>query len=1290
MYLQSLELFGFKSFAPKTKMEFHRGVTAVVGPNGCGKSNVLDAMRWVLGEQSAKALRGGEMADVIFSGTDSRAGVGMAEVSMTFSECEEQLGLDWHEVTITRRVFKDGRSEYLLNKTPCRLKDIQQLFMDTGIGRSAYSIMEQGKIDMILSSRPEDRRAIFEEAAGITKYKAQKREALRKLEATEANLLRLEDIVKEVKRQIGSLQRQAGKARRYQALIGDLKMLETHAAKRQFDTLEEARVTAKQELARLADRQVECEQEIESRESEVAVQRAALEEMEQRLNQARQSVNDLRTRISNHQSRVIFNEERAQEFTQLVERYRADVAGAEEKFRIAETQLHDTDIELEQITTMLAGELRVMEEKQAAVAALTGQRQEAERTISGVANDAARIESRISGLRGQISSVSQQRDGAEARLSILSGELEQLTFAFAHFTDRLRDTQAEIERAVSDAEARVAQLADSEAQLREAQSGLAETDRELRDAQRSLAEKDSKLEVLRALNAGGEGFSEGTQAVLRGLDNPDFFKPAILGALAQFIEVAPEFVTAAEAALGVNLQAIVMKDTMIAESVVKTLTTQKLGKAALALRELESHFDHKAEPLALPEGAIDWLIRKITPQPEVQRLVERLVNHTVLVPDLETALRVFPQVRGSAVVTLAGEVLTGHGVLHAGQTGEAVNSVLARKNQIHTLEAEAAQFQQQIDGVTVRRNALVAEIETAQARLDEAREEKQNATLLVSTLRGQLAMVEREARETERKQQNLEGERASSEARHREAADRVGGLEAETASGLGQLEELSTRRAEAQNQLEILRAREGELGGELNELRVKVATERQRHSSLHHQRQPMEARLTELTELIAARKQDIVNYEQRAESMLAENAEIETNLERLRGQVGEGESALAALLEERAGMASAVEELANGLRVLRHQLTEAHDQRSRLDVKHTQYEMKLTALTEHIQKRYQLDLTTFERDLHGLRVAIRDHAKRQTRGADAPSADGEASAPLADSESADSAGEAPAGQTADEASAPRGEAVEDAFAIDWERIDAMVRELDQRLDSMGPVNLDAIQEYDELEQRHAFLEKQNQDLTNSKQELLDVIAKINNTTKTLFAETFEKIRVNFSEMFVELFGGGKANLLLTDDSDPLESGIDIIAKPPGKQLQTITLLSGGERTMTAVALLFSIYMVKPAPFCVLDEMDAPLDESNINRFIKILDRFVAQSQFIVISHHKRTIARADALYGVTMEEHGVSKLVGVKFSTREKNGNGGDNDVLSSSEPSHVPSVAETFGKSGDLHSESLAAAGAA
>ena len=1273
MYLKSLELFGFKSFAPKTVLEFHRGVTCVVGPNGCGKSNVLDAIRWVLGEQSAKALRGGEMADVIFSGTDSRAGVGMAEVSMTFDECEEALGLDWREVTITRRVFRDGGSEYLLNKTPCRLKDIHNLFMDTGIGRTAYSIMEQGKIDMILSSRPEDRRAIFEEAAGITKYKSQKKEALRKLEATEANLLRVADIIREVKRQIGSLQRQAGKARRYQSLLADLKLLETHAAKRQYDMLAEQRAQAVGQISALADVQTEREQEIESQESEVAVQRAALEEMEQKLNAARTAVNELRSRISNHENRMVFNAERVLEFEGLVNRYQADVAGSEEKFRIAETQLHDTDIELRQITEMLAGELRHMEEKQAATAALTAQRAEAEQTIAGVTQDTARIENRVSSLRGQVASVAQQRDGAEARLAVLSDECQQLTFAFEQLAELQTNAQGELARSQAELEAHTAQLADAETQLREAQAGLGECDRQLRDAQRVFAEKESKLEILRALNAGGEGFSGGTQAVLKGLDNPDFFKPAIHGALAQFLDVAPEFVTAVEAALGGNLQTIVMKDTMVAESVIKTLTAKKLGKAALALRELDRHFDHRNEALQLPEGAIDWLINKIKPQPEVARIVERLINHTVLVPDLETALRIFPQVRGSAVVTLTGELLTGHGVIHGGATGEAVNSVLDRKNQIAALETEEAAVRAQIAEITARRETQLAAIETATARLEDSREQKQNASLSVSTLRGQLGLLEREAKDTERKQQNLDGERASSEARHAEAALRLDGLEGEVVACMQQLDGLHARRAEAQSQLEVLRAQESEVAGELNELKIKVATERQRHSSLHHQRAPMEARLAELQELIAQRQSDIAIYQQRAEATAAESAEIEANLEGLRGRTGEAELNVAQLLDERANIAAAAEEIGNTLRILRHQLSEAHDQRSRLEVRQAQVEMKLTALTEHILKRYQLDLSDFERDLHGLRVAVRDQAKRDAGGASQPRAeDGEVAA----------AGE-PAPPAAEEPPAARGSEApptDDAFAIDWERIEAMVREIDSKIDAMGPVNMDAIQEYDELEQRHTFLEQQNTDLINAKTELLDTIAKINNTTRTLFSDTFEKIRVNFQEMFTELFGGGKANLVLTDESDPLESGIDIIAKPPGKQLSSITLLSGGERTMTAVALLFSIYMVKPSPFCVLDEMDAPLDESNINRFIKILDRFVGQSQFIVISHHKRTIARADALYGVTMEEHGVSKLVGVKFSHRTDTGDG--QDVLGTSNPIPVLSVAETFGKSGNLASE--------
>jgi len=1289
MYLQSLELFGFKSFVSKTRLEFHRGVTAIVGPNGCGKSNVLDAVRWVLGEQSAKALRGGEMADVIFSGTDSRQAVGMAEVSMTFSECEEQLGLDWHEVTITRRVFRDGGSEYFLNKTPCRLRDIHQLFMDTGIGRSAYSIMEQGKIDMILSSRPEDRRAIFEEAAGITKYKAQKKEALRKLEATEANLLRLADIIKEVKRQIGSLQRQAGKARRYQALLADLKILETHLARRQYDELEARRVQTAQELIDFAGKQRECETEIEREEAALAEQRLSLDAMEERLGNARQQVNEFRSRISNHENRIAFNEERSREFGTLIDRYRTDIAGAEEKLRIAETQLRDTDEELAHITTALAGELRVLEEKQAAMAALHEKRQEAERSIGAAAGDATKLEARMGSLRGQIASVLHQRESAEARLSILAQELNQLEFGFSEVSQRHGTARQDLERALETLSTTTARVIDSEARLREEQTALGETEEALRRAQRNLGERESKREVLRQLNEAGAGFSEGTQAILRGLDNPDFFKPAVAGALAQFIDVAAEHVAAVEAALGTNLQTIVMKETMIAESVMKTLVAQKLGKASLFLRELQATLGPARTPgedAPLPEGVIDRLENKVRVAPELQPLVHRLLGGTLLVADLEQALRLFPTC-ATALVTLHGEVLTKDGILHGGATGDSSNSLLERKTWIAALDREIAGCTTELERITVDRDARLAAIDAARAALNDAQEEKHAAALAVSTARGEVSLLERELRETERKQQTLSGERAGSEARKDEAAALLGNLERQLSDAEQALESRVTERARLQSMLEELQREENQSASALNELRIRVATERQRHTSLHHQRQPMAARLTELHDLISQRRRDIASYEERLEAATAESAEIATHLIALKENVGESTRQVEQLVIERTEIAAAAEQRENALRTLRHQLSEAHDERSRTEVRQAQLEMKINALSEHIEKRYHLNLREFQRDLHGLRVTLRDQFKRAERAAAANGGTQSGSEigheePTADRPAAD---DATAGKSDDNAkAAPLEASAGEAFDLDWKRIEMLVRELDQRVDAMGPVNIDAIDEYDELEQRYSFLENQNRDLTTSRDELIDVIRKINATTKTLFADTFEKIRGNFGEMFVELFGGGKANLLLVDENDPLESGIDIVARPPGKQLQAISLLSGGERTMTAVALLFSIYMVKPSPFCILDEMDAPLDESNINRFIKILDRFVAQSQFVVISHNKRTIARADALYGVTMEEHGISKLVGVRFTRREESEAG--RDIIGTNNPSPVPSVAEAFGKSGELHSDRVAA----
>ena len=1273
MYLKSLEILGFKSFAPKTVLNFDRGVTCVVGPNGCGKSNVLDSIRWVLGEQSAKALRGGEMTDVIFSGTDSRAALGMAEVSMTFSECEEQLGLDWHEVKITRRVFREGGSEYLLNGTPCRLKDIHNLFMDTGIGRSAYSIMEQGKIDLILSSRPEDRRAIFEEAAGITKYKHQRREALRKLEATEANLIRLADIIKEVKRQIGSMQRQAAKARRYQAMLGDLRMLETHNTKRQWDELEASRLSAQEEIASLSTRQYELELRVAEEEGNAHAQRASLEEMEGRLVAARQGVQDLRQRISTHESRLAFNAERTTEFESLIQRYRADIAGAEEKFGAAESQLREIDAQVSQISDLLASELRRMEEVQARAAALSHERENAETRVQQNSTEAARQESKLSSLRMELAASMQQREAAEARLAMLAGEINQLEFAFARANEQVASTQNELNTALRTLDEKTAAMTAAEGAIRTAQQHLVERAAELREGQRQLADRESRLEVLRALNAGGEGLEKGTQAVINGLDNPDFFKPAIHGALVQCINVPPEYVAAVEAALGSNIEAIVMKDTMVAESVVKTLTQNKLGKAALALRELEGVFIHERnEKMQLPEGAIDWLINKITPQPEVARLVERIINHTALVPDIATALRIFPLMRGSAIVTLAGEVITGHGILHGGATTASANSsILARKNQIAALEAEAAALGDSLALLLTRHEAALAAVESAQAALHDAREEKQTTTVQVSTLRNHLQLIEREQQDAGRKTQSLDSEKQGAEARLAEAAARIAAQEAEVQLAMGRFEVLISQRAELQRDLETLRAQENEISAELNDLKVKVATERQRHTLLHHQRQPMEERIDELRQLMEERRNDITSYQDRGAALQAESAGIVESVERLRASTTGAEEIVGALQAERSALHSHSEETAERLRLVRREQSHVVEQRGAVEVRGTQLELKAASLADHIQKRYQVDLREFAPDSYALAACLKEIGKR-VRKFEAQTAEGAESQPPAEPVEAADAGDA----SVDETPAP----------ADWTRIESLVQELDTRLSGIGPVNLDAIAEFEELEQRNNFLEQQITDTTNAKEELLGVIDRINKTTRTLFAETFEKIRVNFQEMFKELFGGGQANLLLTDEADPLECGIEIIAKPPGKQLQSISLLSGGERTMTAVALLFSIYMVKPSPFCVLDEMDAPLDESNINRFIKILDRFVSQSQFVVISHNKRTIARADALYGVTMEEHGVSKLVGVKFRSRDEAHQ--SYDILGNENQTPTPSIAESFGKSPNLHSEDRQTAG--
>jgi len=654
----------------------------------------------------------------------------------------------------------------------------------------------------------------------------------------------------------------------------------------------------------------------------------------------------------------------------------------------------------------------------------------------------------------------------------------------------------------------------------------------------------------------------------------------------------------------------------VAEAISRQLMEAKEGRAGLISIDAVSRLA-PVQIQTLPAEAIGWALDRVQARPEVAPLVNQLLAKVALAPDFETALRIIRQNADVAAVTLNGEFISERSVVFTGAQGNDGSSVLKRKVQMRELEEACNQLHAEL--AAAQQNQ--AEVETrwadTQQKIAENREALQQAQVLESTIQGKIALLDRELRDVEGKVKSLAWEKQNTEERLSSTTAKTGLLESELTKLGEETASFQERFAATLAQVEALKDTEESLVESLNDLKVQVATERQRREDLNRQRQPLANRIVELQELISSRQTDVRNYVARIDQLEVENANLRQKNESLQQEREASDLQVERLAEEKTTRIGSIEAVESNLRQLRKQLTEHQEQRGEQEVKSTQFRLRLDSLLEQIQRRYQTDLNTFQAEWEPFLTSLKEQRSRLKATLETEAGDGPAN-------------------------------VADLREEDWELAKVIVNEMSERLDGMGPVNLESIQEYDELEERQRFLDGQHNDLIKAKAELLDIINQINATTEHLFAETFEQVRTNFQEMFSELFGGGKANLLLVDDADPLETGIEIIAKPPGKQLQSISLLSGGEKTMTAVALLFSIYMVKPSPFCVLDEMDAPLDESNINRFIKILDRFVHQSQFVVITHNKRTIAKADVLYGVTMEEHGISKLVGVRLTKREE------------------------------------------
>jgi chromosome segregation protein len=1179
-------MVGFKSFANQTVMSFEPGMTAIVGPNGCGKSNVSDAVRWVLGETSAKALRGSKMEDCIFNGTDTRKPLGMAEVNITFADCEKVLGTDYNEVTVTRRVFRSGEGQYFLNKTPCRLKDIQRLFMDTGIGTSSYSLMEQGRIDQVLSSRPEDRREIFEEASGITRFKADKKEALRKLEQTEANLLRLDDVVREVKRQIGSLQRQAGKARRYKELRDQLRAFDTFWTARRLKQMDAELHQLEAEIATLGTRLQTFHADIQRGETRGAELRAVVSEIENGIGQATEERAAAQTRLEHNHELIRINRERIDELRGLAERDKRDSV-------LASAQAEEQRQALDELARGL----------QAAEAARDASERESRARTEALAAHEADVERsrrKIQDLRA----MSMQLDHAIAQLQNQLAQLEAQQQATIMRRERLAAEHAQIARVANENEVQVAQLAEhlgalqQESQRREARLAELQAARRQKQAdldalrktcgeiQSLLAVKKAQIEILEADDSSAKDFPEGARLVLDESNPLGIEGQRVLGALASHIAIEPAYRTALEAVLRAWLDAVMVADAPAALAILKELHGRKAGSVRLLSA------DAAVPPpaaVAVPPPA-RRLLDLIDCPPFARTAVARLLTNVFVVDAIEHIPATLPE--GTVFVALSGVVARASGAFEYWTADAATGNPLTRRHQLADLHERIVAHEGELAARTREAARLAEELADTQRAIDEATAlltEQRRATALKE---GEFQVVSHEAKQAKQRMDvvGAEIEALRQEDRSNEERQAIAGRIAESRA----------QQADAHSQLEALTKALQEMEGQRAALQTQATDARVRHSEdrqkvehLAAQQDPIRRRLDELHTVIKSRSEGLIQYEKTIAQLTQATAEAEGQLTSLQTSVAGFTERLDGLRRERTDKAKALAILESDVAAHRAAQEEVRDQKSQLEIKNAESKMRRQNLVDRVTSEWSM---TYE----------------DVMASPAPAWEGEV----------------PAG----------GEPPYETIIAEWRT----------KIEAMGPVNLVAIEEYRELEERYAFLTGQQQDLVNAKAQLIEMIKKINATTSELFTQTFARINENFQIMFERLFSGGQAKLVMATEEDVLESGIDIIARPPGKRLQTVSLLSGGERTMTAVALLFSIYMIKPSPFCLLDELDAALDESNIGRFVKVLGDFLAQSQFIVITHNRRTIANADVIYGVTMQETGVSKIVSMKFAEYEQ------------------------------------------
>ncbi|HVM32948.1 MAG TPA: chromosome segregation protein SMC [bacterium] len=1182
MYLKKLEIHGFKSFADKTELVFEPGITAVVGPNGCGKTNVSDSVRWVLGEQSAKGLRAGEMTDVIFSGTDTRKPANLAEVTLTLTNEDKALALEFAEISITRRVYRSGEGEYLINKVPARLKDVRELLMGTGLGTSAYSVMEQGKMDKIVTAKPMERRVIFEEAAGITKYKSRKEEALRKLDATEQNLIRVSDIISEIKRQITSLERQAKQAEKYREFKEQLAKLQVQIHLDKAAKLKTRLKDVHHKMNQVKERLEAAQGETHHLEHQEKTQRAHLAQIEQELTALREQAYKVGSEVEVTQGRI----EGAQQHKNLL---------TDQKQRNVQ-QVAEATSRVEQLKVWVAERLHLLknresqkEEKLNRKRELEGKLQVLEGDLSDKAKNlenqnlaavdlvtqAAQMRAELDSLKSQDEETSRKVSELAANLGRLSRELEEAQGRQARLGEEREKSQEE--------EAKTGEaILGFQAQLTAVGTQIDEKVSSIQQLNNQVSEARSRYGVLQELQNKLTGYDPGVKSVLQAKQQEPLMWQGVKGVVADLFTVEQAQETAAEALLGGQLQSLVVEKAEDARKVINFLKSEGQGKVSMFVLEDLAKLDFSPIPeKVLTEPGVRQSLKSFLKYgAELSPVIHFLFEQDVLVSEWEAAERLsalYPRVR---FVTPDGDRLGPLGFVKAGsQTSDL--SLLGRHREMTELSDKL--------------KGLEEGLQRAEGELGEAkkgRKATEDSLIAAETRRQQLkirlAELEKELSQTVETLGRLASEKAAEEKEKagleehwnfdKERIQELAGLLAKSE----QAQHLTQEQiAEARRALQELQSQKEELSKQTLQVDMELAAMEEVAVRAQEEADRYQTEQTQLSEMIVQKAEENTKLDEQNQQLSLALDDLGKKTSGLTQAKQEADAKVDAIVEKRAGVAAEAEGIAEKVRASRGKFEEVQRDLHSFEVQEAQIHVEARNIEEKLQVEYKVDLEN---------------------------------PPVALDESFD----------ADEA--------------EKETI-----ELRARIERLGLVNMVAVEEYDELSQRFKFLTEQREDLLKAKDDLQKAIHKINLTSKELFTSTFATVQENFKDIFQRLFEGGRAELILIDEGDVLESGIEIVARPPGKRLQSVSLLSGGEKALTAIALLFALFMVKPSPFCLMDEIDAPLDDVNVSRFTHLLKEFSKRTQFVMVTHNKLSMETGDVIYGVTMQESGVSKIISAKF-----------------------------------------------